>query len=138
MSFQFEDTVIQTEYEAYKKKISPKWVEIEKFCNEETEDNLISLKKRLLGYETFNNFLSYNYAKAMKFYKLALSQEWQKEDEFKGAEERKVRARVEARAIEPEAILQHFEKLIKGLSTSLTAIQTNLRVEEALLSRRME
>ena len=103
---------------------------IREFCDEGTEDNLISLKKRLLGYEQHNNFLSFNYSEAMKFYKLALAQEWDQEGEFKGAEERKVRSRVEARCIEPDALLEHFERLIKGLATSLTAIQTNLRVEE--------
>jgi hypothetical protein len=90
----------------------------------------------LYDYASHTNFLSFNYKFAVTFYKIALAQEWEKEGEFKGSEERKVRARVEMRCIEPEAVLVHFEKLIKGLSTSLTAIQTALNAEKSLLSNR--
>ncbi len=138
MRFNFEDVEVQERYNKFLDKIMPRMKDILAFCEQGTEDNLSVLKKRLLDYEAHNNFLSFHYSEAMGFYKLALAQEWAKEPDFKGIFERKVRATVEARAIEPEAVLERFERLIKGLSVSLTAVQTNLRVEESLLARRME
>jgi len=134
--YQFNNEVTQADYVAFLDKIAPRFVEIEKFCDTLPEDNVGRLKEMLYQYAHFTNFLSFQYRNAVKFYKKALAQEWDKEGEFKGMEERKVRSRVEARCIEPDALLQHFDKLIKGMATSLTAIQSALSAEKSLMSNR--
>jgi outer membrane receptor for Fe3+-dicitrate len=136
MEYRFNDPSVQKRYGEFLDKIAPRLGEIETFCNTAPEDNIGTLKRMLYDYASHTNFLSFNYKFAVTFYKIALSQEWEKEGEFKGSEERKVRARVEMRCIEPEAVLVQFEKLIKGLSTSLTAVQTALNAEKSLLSNR--
>jgi len=134
--YHFTNPDIQKRYDEFLKKVAPRFVEIETFCNTAPEDNIGTLKRMLFDYASHTNFLSFNFKFSVTFYKIALAQEWGSEGEFKGTEERKVRARVEMRCIEPEAVMIHFEKLIKGLSTSLTAIQTSLNAEKSLMSNR--
>lgn len=138
MKYVFKSAETQKEYGKFLDIVIPRLEKIMAFCDSPTEDNMNAMKKRLLEYESHNNFLSYRYSDAMTFYKLALALEWDKEPDFKGTMERKARSEVEARAIEPEAVLERFERLIKGLATSLTAIQTALQVEKALLLTRPE
>jgi hypothetical protein len=134
--YAFKDPKTQADYIAFLQKVAPRFQDIEAFCDTEPEDNFGKLKAMLYQYAHYTNFLSYNYHFAVKFYKIALAVEWRKEGEFKGSEERKVRAQVEERCIEPDALLQHFEKLIKGLGSSLTAIQTSINAEKQLYSNK--
>lgn len=133
---QFKDLGLQSEYQKFLAKVAPRFIEIEQFCNEVPEDNVGILKRMLYQYAVYTNFLSFNYSFAVKFYKLALAQAWSETEDFKGHEERRVRATVEAQCIEQEALMLHFDKLIRGLGTSLTAIQTAINAERNLMSNR--
>lgn len=134
--FKFNDFEIQSGYLKFLDKVSPRFIEIEKFCDEVPEDNVGILKRMLYQYAVHTNFLSFNYSYAVRFYKIALAQSWSEAEDFKGHEERKVRAQVEAGCIEQEALMIHFDKLIRGLGTSLTAIQTAINAEKNLMSNR--
>jgi len=136
--YKFESASTQAEWEKFLKILLPRFETIRLLCESKTEDNIMALKKRLMEYESAENFLSYHYSDAMAFYKVALAQEWRAQPEFKSIFEKNARAQVEMRAIEPEAVLERFDRLIKGLANTQTALQTAVKIEEALLDRRLE
>jgi hypothetical protein len=136
MPYQFSDPKINQEWESFQDKIAPAFVEIEKFCELTPEDNTGLLKHMLFDYAHFQNYLSFNFRCALRFYRIALAEQWALTEEFKGTEERKIRSMVEAACVDAEAVMVQFDKLAKGLQSSQTAIQTAINLEKPLMTNR--
>jgi hypothetical protein len=138
MPFQFDDPLTQLKWTEYLKRITPTMVELGAFCDRRPQDNVTLLKKDLLDYCHYQNFLSFNSRDALKFYRKALAQEWNKIGEFKSMEEKKVRSIVEAACVDCEAVYYQFDKLGKGLAATQTALQTAISIEKALVQNHIE
>ena len=134
--YTFSDPEVNQDWEAFQDKIAPAFIAIESFCEKTPEDNTGLLKKMLFDYAHYQNYLSFNYRYALRFYRIALAEQWSLIGDFKGTEERKIRAQVESACVDAEAVMVQFDKLAKGLQSSQTAIQTAINLEKPLMTNR--